>query len=123
MFQLKFMSQLLRRLRKAPLEVDLSKNSKLQISKSVLRQMTKQSKRPAGVVRRNRNRSDAPSVQNISTLSEIIPMKSPTVSVQESEKAHSKRKVALYARVSTDQQTGGLESQIRAMKEQCGRMK
>jgi DNA invertase Pin-like site-specific DNA recombinase len=29
------------------------------------------------------------------------------------------KKVALYARVSTDQQTGGLESQIRALKEYC----
>src|ERR1041385_4431398 len=33
------------------------------------------------------------------------------------------KKVALYARVSTDQQTGGLESQIRALKEHCERMK
>jgi DNA invertase Pin-like site-specific DNA recombinase len=29
------------------------------------------------------------------------------------------KKVALYARVSTDQQTGGLESQIRALREYC----
>lgn len=29
------------------------------------------------------------------------------------------KKVALYARVSTDQQTGGLESQIRSLKEYC----
>ena len=30
-----------------------------------------------------------------------------------------KRKVFLYGRVSTDQQTGGLESQVRALKEYC----
>src|SRR5258708_811331 len=28
-------------------------------------------------------------------------------------------KICLYARVSTDQQTGGLESQVRAMREYC----
>jgi DNA invertase Pin-like site-specific DNA recombinase len=33
------------------------------------------------------------------------------------------KRVALYARVSTDQQSGGLESQIRALKEHCERMK
>lgn len=32
------------------------------------------------------------------------------------------RTIALYARVSTDQQTGGLESQIRALKEHCERL-
>ncbi len=32
---------------------------------------------------------------------------------------NQKRKVFLYGRVSTDQQTGGLESQIRALKEYC----
>ena len=31
------------------------------------------------------------------------------------------KKVALYARVSTDQQSGGLESQIRALREHCDR--
>ncbi len=30
-----------------------------------------------------------------------------------------KRKICLYARVSTDQQTGGLEAQVRALKEYC----
>jgi DNA invertase Pin-like site-specific DNA recombinase len=32
---------------------------------------------------------------------------------------NKKRKVFLYGRVSTDQQTGGLESQVRALKEYC----
>jgi len=30
-----------------------------------------------------------------------------------------KKKVFLYGRVSTDQQSGGLESQVRALKEYC----